>query len=128
MNLELDPFQFLGLLIAIVLVVYNMIKGIFGTKNEKLNEFLKSLDVEEEEVIVERVKPLPKKKPPPSAHVPYKPTQQKFKKIVEYKPDNFYAISLSTPPSRASKLIVKTPLRDQIITQTILNKPPGAWW
>lgn len=128
MNLNLDPIQFLGLVIAVVLVLYNMFKGIFGGRNEKLDDFLKSLDVEEEEeadkVVMEKVKPLPKKKAPPHpTYIPKKPP-----KIVEYKVDATYEIRAESPPSRGELLIRKGNLRDLIVTQTILNKPPGAWW
>lgn len=134
-----DLLQFLVFLIVIGLFIFNIVKSIFGGKNEKLNDFLKSLDIEEEEeaTLPERVKPLPQKKPPPP-HKPFKPQKHasltklppleiKAPQVEEYKVDlTYYAIPVNLP-SRGKKILSGN-FREKIIVQTVLNKPLGAWW
>lgn len=130
MNWDLDPSQYFGVLAVVGYVIYQIIKYLFGGNNKELDEFLKSIDADEEELHNKEhtpppPRPHPKKEPPKPVHPVHKvqaPSSPKPLKKFKYQPE------IKAVYIQKEKLLNPRTIKEAIVIQTILNKPTGAWW
>jgi|GEM_PF-3677788 len=121
-----DWQDYIGVILFLGVIAFNILRRIFKPKNEKLDEFLKSLDVEEDEEEVEIPFTPRKVAPPPLLPLPSSPA-------IHRRPTTnplYYQVELPKKKKerRPALFSDSKTFRHAIVVQTVLNKPKGAWW
>lgn len=124
----IDWSEYAPVFLFLAVIAFNLLKRLFGKKSPELEEFLKSIDEDEEDL--KRI-PLP---PSPPVLTKKEKKQKKSPPSVSpvVKPQASYYTQLKVEPAKTSlkkeKLFSPSNIRQAIVVQTILNKPKGAWW
>ena len=123
----MDISQLFWFLVVAGYVIYQIFQMIFGGKNKELEDFLESVDADEEKLHKKEHVPPPhpilhKKEPPKPLQKVQAPSSPKPLKKFKYQPE------IKAVYVQKEKLLNPRTIKEAIIIQTILNKPKGTWW